>query len=64
MLSSAGQCGSDTKEDGLTWPVTIAGTTAESIERCPLMTMKGMKANYQFPINTVSALISIRRKKT
>ncbi|XP_038052381.1 uncharacterized protein LOC119725091 [Patiria miniata] len=38
FVTMEGQCELETYED-LTWPVTSAGSTAKSVERCPLMTM-------------------------
>ncbi|XP_038044139.1 adhesion G-protein coupled receptor G6-like [Patiria miniata] len=33
-----GQCPTNTTNDGLRWPVAVAGSTAKSVQRCPLTT--------------------------
>ena len=47
MFPSEGQCDKNTTYDEdldriINWPVTMAGTTVDSFERCTLMTKNGM----------------------
>ncbi|XP_038051560.1 adhesion G-protein coupled receptor G6-like isoform X2 [Patiria miniata] len=36
QITVIGQCPTNTTTDGLRWPVAVAGSTAKSVQRCPL----------------------------
>ena len=71
----AGRCATEVSNETLSWPATVAGTTAQSVQRCPLMTHNGTSANhFSFEtkciseksqlLNVSTSVYSARRQET